>query len=225
MNPNQDRSPYYIEHSLLLRFLIVRYTEMLETEKPNLAPVWAGLGMVGLRQNLELKYAFQTLFSSSYTAQEVLTTSIDLFLTELHGLQATDSVDYVPKEIERRPLRERTARKFLFWCWSEGRKIKRERDFRFYPIWEVLAYQSLTSDEYVEEFERRCRVSQSSLETRLDDGLEIVKTAIFRRSIADALFRRGMPTGTRIDTENNHVQLTISAINDSGLRSREQDLL
>jgi hypothetical protein len=64
----------------------------------------------------------------------------------------------------------------------------RERDVRFYPIWEVLAYQALTSDEYVEEFERRCRFSQSSLKKRLDDGLEIIKTAIFRRSIADAFF-------------------------------------
>lgn len=185
---SSDSLGYYIEDTLLLRFLITRYTDMLQIKEPKLVPVWAGLGMVALRQNLELKYAFETLLSSSYTAQEVLTSSIDLFLTELHGLEATDADDYVPRKIARRPLRERTARKFLLWSWREGRKLKEERDFRFYPIWELISRLGLNADEYINEFERRCRFSQSSLETRLDDGLEIVKTAIFKRSLNDAIF-------------------------------------
>jgi hypothetical protein len=196
MIPDQDSPGYYIEDTLLLRFLIVRYTEMLEREKPNLVPVWAGLGMAALHQNKELQNAFKTLIScGSYTDGEVLTSSMDLFLAELKRLEMAESTDYVDKRIERRPLTPKTARKFLFWSWSEGRKMRRERDFRFYPIWEVLAYLALTSDEYVEEFERRCRFSQSSLKKRLDDGLEIVKTAIFRRSLDDAFFSKQLILG------------------------------
>lgn len=197
MTPDHDSFQYYMEDTLLLKFLIVRYSEMLGTDEPKLDPVWKGLGMAALHQNKQFQNAFKSLiFSGSYTVAQVLTSSLDLFLAELLRLESADATDYVEKEIKRPPMSPRTARKFRFWCWAEGRKMLREGDFRFYPIWEVLAYQSLTSDEYVEEFERRCRVSQSSLETRLDDGLEIVKTAIFRRSIADALFRQGMPTGT-----------------------------
>ena len=192
MTPDQDSSEYYIEDTLLLKFLIARYTEMLRTDEPKLDPVWKGLGLAALHQNKELKYAFETLLSSSYTTEQVLTSSLDLFLAELLRLESADATDYVEKEIKRPSMSPKTARKFLFWSWGEGRKMKREKDLRFYSVWEVLAYLALTSDEYVEEFERRCRVSQSSLETRLDDGLEIVKTAIFRRSIADALFRQDL---------------------------------
>lgn len=205
MNPDRDSSRYCIEDTLLLRFLIVRYTEMLEREKPNLVPVWAGLGMVALRQNLELKYAFQTLFSSSYSAQEVLTTSIDLFLAELHRLEATDYSDYVPKTIARSPLRERTARKFLFWCWGEGRKMSRERDFRFYPIWEAVSWLAFTSDKYLKGFEEMCRFSDDPVKVKLDEGLEVIKAAIFRRDIGSTSFEHYMRrTGTAAaDTETN----------------------
>ncbi len=197
MDPDRDNPRCYVEDTLLLRFLITRYNEMIGKDEPRLDPVWKGLGLAALHQNKELKYAFETLLSSSYTAQEVLTSSIDLFLTELHGLEATDAADYVPKKIARRPLSRRTKRKFLFWSWGEGRKMKRERDFRFYPVWELVSCLGLNADEYIKEFEKRCRFSQSSLENRLDDGLEIIKTAIFRRSIADTLFRQDLrQTGT-----------------------------
>ena len=195
MTPDHDGSRCYIEDTLLLRFLITRYNEMIGKDEPRLDPVWKGLGLAALHQNKELKYAFETLLSSSYTAQEVLTTSIDLFLTELHGLEATDAADYVPKEIARRPLGRRTERKFLFWSWGEGRKMKREKDFRFYPVWELISRLGLNADEYINEFEKRCLLSESPTETKLDDGLEIIKTAIFRRSIGDAIFSEQLILG------------------------------
>ena len=75
--------------------------------------------------------------------------------------------------------------------------MKREQDLRFYPVWELVSRLGLNADEYINEFEKRCLFSESPTETRLDDGLEIVKTAIFRRSIADALFRQDLrETGT-----------------------------
>lgn len=195
MDPDRDNPRYYVEDTLLLKFLITRHSEMLRTDEPRLDPVWKGLGMAALRQNKELKYAFETLLSSSYTAQEVLASSVDLFLAELHRLEATDADDYVSKKIERRPLTLKTARQFLFWCWREGRKMKDGQDFRFYPVWEVVSWLGLTSNDYVEEFERRCRFSQSSLKKRLDDGLEIIKTAIFKRSLDDAFFSEQLILG------------------------------
>src|SRR5208337_5681704 len=104
MDPDQDHSQYYIEDTLLLKFLITRYTEMLGVDEPRLVPVWTGLGMVALHQNRELENAFTTLISStSYTAEEVLTSSIDLFLAELIRLEAVDTTDYLRKPVERRP--------------------------------------------------------------------------------------------------------------------------
>lgn len=196
MIPDHDSSEYYVKDTLLLKFLITRHSEMLRTDEPKIDPVWKGLGMAALHQNKELQNAFKSLIScGSYRVGEVLTSSVDLFMAELDRLEATDAADYVPKKIARHPLTPKTARQFLFWCWREGRKMRRERDVRFYPIWEVLAYLALTSDEYVEEFERRCLFSESPTETRLDDGLEIVKTAIFRRSLDDAFFSEQLILG------------------------------
>ena len=47
MNSDHDSSQYYIEDTLLLKFLIIRFSEMLRSDEPRLDPVWAGLGMVG----------------------------------------------------------------------------------------------------------------------------------------------------------------------------------
>jgi hypothetical protein len=188
MTPDHDSS-HYIEDTLLLKFLITRYTEMLEIKEPSLVPVWSGLGLVALHQNKELRNAFETLVSPDlYTPQEALISSIDLFWAEMQRVEATDTTEYVPKKIERPPLSRKTGRRFLFWSWAEGRKMSKEKDFRFYPVWELVSWLGLNADEYINEFEKRCRFSQSSLEKRLDDGLEIIKAAIFKRSIADAFF-------------------------------------
>ena len=61
MTPTEGASPYYIEDRLLLRFLIKRYTEMGQTNNPNLSPVWRGLGLVGLHKNGELKKRFRDI--------------------------------------------------------------------------------------------------------------------------------------------------------------------
>lgn len=204
MNPDHESSQCYIEDTLLLKFLITRYSEMLGMDEPRLVPVWAGLGMVALHQNRELANAFEILISSdSYTVEESLTISIDLFMLELDRLATADTADYMEKRVERRPMRPRTARKFLFWSWGEGRKMKRERDLRFYLVWELVSWLALTSDEYIKAFDERCRFSESPVEVKLEDGLQIVKAATFRRRIDNNSFLRDMlKTGTTpIDTE------------------------
>jgi hypothetical protein len=190
-------SQYYIEDTLLLQFLIARYTEMLKTEdSPDPDPVWAGLGTVALSQNLELAHAFRTLISSdSYTSEEVLTTSIDLFVAELARLETVDVTDYVEKQVERRLLTRGTARKFRFWSWREGRKMKKEQDFRFYAVWELISWLAI-SDEYLTAFEDRCRFSESSTQKKLEEGHQIVKAAIYKRTIDEPFFQPDMPTHT-----------------------------
>ena len=203
MNKDHETSHYYIEDTLLLHFLITRFTEMLSSDGPKLDPIWAGLGLTGLHQNRELEDAFSILISSaSYSVEEVLTISIDLFLVELQRLEAVDATDYLGKSVERRPLSRRTARKFLFWSWREGRKMKQEQDFRFYPIWEVVAWRALNSDEYIQGFEQRCLFPTFPQEEKLDQGLQIVKAALFRRRIDSNSFLHDMlKTGTPIDKE------------------------
>jgi len=193
MHSDQDSSHYYIEDTLLLHCLITRFTEMLGTEEPNLVPVWPGLGMVALHQNKELENAFKTLISSdSYTVEETLTSSVDLFLAELDRLESADAADYMGKAVECRPLSRWTTRKFLFWSWGEGRKMKREGDFRFYSVWEVVSWLAMTSDEYIKAFEERCRFSESPTEEKIKAGLNVVKAAIFKRPVDATLFEHHM---------------------------------
>ena len=190
MDPDQDCPPYCIEDTLLLKFLITRFTEMLGMDEPRLVPVWTGLGMVALHQNRELENAFDILISSkSYTAEEILTSSIDLFLAELIRLEALDTTDYLRKPVERRPLSPRTARKFLFWSWGEGRKMKRDQDLRFYLVWELVSWLALSSDEYIKAFEEKCRFLESSTEKKIEEGLEVVKAAMFKRPIENTSFQ------------------------------------
>ena len=203
MDSDYETAHYYIDDTLLLKFLITRYTEMLGSDEPKLDPIWAGLGLTGLHQNRELENAFNILISSgSYTVQEALTISTDLFWVELQRLEAVDTTDYLGKSVERRPLSRRTARKFLFWSWREGRKMSIKQDFRFYSIWEVVAWRALNSDEYIKGFEQKCLFSSVPQEEKLDQGLQIVKAALFRRRIDSNSFLHDMlKTGTPIDKE------------------------
>lgn len=203
MNPEDDSSQYYIEDTLLLRYLITRFTEMLGSDEPKLDPIWAGLGLTGLHQNRDLESAFNILISSdSYTVEDVLNISIDLFVVELQRLETTakDTAHYVEKEIQRRPLTPRTARKFLFWSWREGRKMSKAQDFRFYPIWEVVSRLALNSEEYIKAFEQRCRFSTFPQEMKIYQGLPIIKAAIFRRRIDNGFF---YPTCSRPEPHND----------------------
>src|SRR5271157_3654474 len=193
----RELSGHCIEDTLLLRFLIVRYTEMLRMDEPRLVPVWKGLGMVALHQNKESEQAFKTLISSpSYTVEQILTSSIDLFLAELDRLEAADTTDYLEKRVERRPMSPGTARKLLYWSWGEGRKMVEEEVFEFYSIWELVSWLGLSSDEYIKEFEEKCRYSKLPKEKRLEEGLEVVKAAIFKRPVDDTFFQPDMPTVT-----------------------------
>ncbi len=193
MDSDHDSSQYYIEDTLLLHFLIVRYTEMLQLKEPRLVPVWAGLGLVALHQNKELANAFETLISSdSYTVEEVLTCSIDFFLVEIDRLATADAADYVEKRVARRPLSRRTERKFQSWAWHEGRRMKKENCFEYYSIWELVSFLALTSDEYIKAFEERCRFSESPEEVKLEQGLEVIKSATFRRRIDNTSFQPNM---------------------------------
>jgi len=186
MNPDHDSTQYYIADTLLLKFLIVRYSEMLGMEEPGFGPIWKGLGLVALHQHKELANAFEILISSdSYTVEEALNISIDLFVLELDRLATTDTADYVEKRVDRHPLSRRTERKFQSWAWREGRRIKKEQDFRFYLVWELISWLALTSDEYIKEFEAKCRFSESPMEVKLEKGLQIVKAATFRRKISN----------------------------------------
>jgi len=193
MTPDHDRPGCYIEDTLLLKFLLARYSEMLGMDEPRFDPVWKGLGLVALHQNKELANAFEILISSnSYTVEESLTISIDFFMLELDRLETAETTDYPEKKVERRPLSPRTARKFLFWSWREGRKMSREKDFRFYSVWELVSWLGLSSDEYIQAFEERCRFSEFSTEKKLEQGLEVVKAAIFGRDIGTTCFEHYM---------------------------------
>jgi len=199
-------SRHYIEDTLLLKFLIARYSEMLGTDEQRLDPVWAGLGMVALHQNVEMESAFNILISTdSFTVEEVLRSSIDLFLAELDRLEKVDTTDWLERRVERRSLTPRTARKFLFWSWREGRKMSltTDRDFRFYSIWELVSWLGLTSDEYIKEFEEKCRSSKLPKEKRLEEGLEVIKAAIFPRRIDNTSFQPLKTSTTQIDMETN----------------------
>jgi hypothetical protein len=181
MNPDQDMSRYYIEDTFLLKFLIKRYAEMLQMEQPRLVSVWGGLGLVALAQNKEFQNAFKILISSSsYTSEGVLTSSLNLFLAELSRLETADTPDYLIKKIERQPMRPGTARKLLSWSWREGRKMSKEGDFEFYPVWELISWLGLECDEEIREFDEKCRFTESQPEEKLEQGLDIVREAIRR---------------------------------------------
>lgn len=75
--------------------------------------------------------------------------------------------------------------------------MREEKDFRFYEVWELISWLGLSSDQYVKEFDEKCRFSESPVEVKLEDGLDLVKAAIFRRRINSTSFQQDMlKTGT-----------------------------
>ena len=187
MDADSGTFEYCIEHRLLLEFLIIRYSEMPGTDGTRLDPIWAGLGLVALNQNKELQRGFEILISSgSYSIMEIIASSIDLFLAEWHRVERATSTGYLEKKIECDSLSLKTAKQFLSWSWREGRVMHKSKNVRFYMVWEVITWIGLSSNidpEYVKEFDSICRSSTFPIETRLEYGLEIVKSGIFHRGI------------------------------------------
>jgi hypothetical protein len=197
MDADQDLSQLCIEDTLLLRFLITRYDEILLSDEPKLDPVWAALGLAALHKNGEWRSALEVMaFSDSYTTREVLEASIDIFAAELFRLQDVNTYYDCPEKPKNGQVRSRNRRKLLFWSWREGRKMGTKRYFEYYPIWELVSWLALY-DEYLKEFEKKCRFSSFPPEEKLEEGLQIVKAAIFRRKIDNNSFLQDMlKTGT-----------------------------
>ena len=80
-----------------------------------------------------------------------------------------------------------------------------EQVFEFYSIWELVSWLGLSSDEYIKAFEENCLFSESSTEKKIEEGLEVVKAAIFNRPIENTSFQPDpLKTGvTPIDMETN----------------------
>ena len=72
----------------------------------------------------------------------------------------------------------------------------KEQVFEFYLVWELVSWLGLSSDEYIKEFEERCRFSAFPVEVKLEEGLEVIKAAIFKRPVGDTFFQPDMPTVT-----------------------------
>jgi hypothetical protein len=176
-----------IEDTLLLEFCITRYDEILKGDQPRIGEVWTGLGLVALHQNKELLTAYKHLISSdSYMVKEILITSIDLFLSELHRLRSVEPSEYVAKEIQRTPLSRRVATKFRLWAWREGGNMTIEQGFlKFYPIWELVSWLGLGPYEQLRDFESNVMFSDLPLLERLERGLDIVVDSFKRRRSID----------------------------------------
>jgi hypothetical protein len=183
MEPITNPSSYYIEDTLLLEFLITRYDEILKQDQQRIGEVWTGLGLVALHQNKELLTAYKHLISSdSYMVKEILITSIDLFLSELHRLRSVEPSEYVEKEIQRTPLNRRAATKFRLWSWREGRNMTIEQEcLKYYPIWELVSWLGLGQYEQLTDFETNVMFSDLPLLERLERGVDIVIESFKRR--------------------------------------------
>ncbi len=58
--------------------------------------------------------------------------------------------------------------------------MRKEEDFEFYPIWELISWRAMEFDEQLREFEEKCLFSESPDAEKLEHGLDIVRTALRR---------------------------------------------
>ena len=170
-----------VQSSLLLEFLIERFNEMLASENPEIPVLLQEIGRVGLDGDEELIDYYTGILSSPHHAPKaIIQRAVDLFEAALQRDPDNRPMRYSKQREEQEPD-ERVCKHFRMTAFREGRKMSRERDFRYVKVFEMLAWIGLqTNHEGLAAFEQVRRSHADDPGKLLEAGRDILRYTLFR---------------------------------------------
>ncbi len=173
-----------IESSVLLNFLVKRFREALASHSPKVPFLVQGLGVVALGPDKELLANYTGLLGSPHLPpQEVIPRCIDIFQLALDR----DLDNPPPQEPSDQPEEdhepdEKFCKRILMNAAREGKIMAEHSDYRFFRVFEMLAWIGLQSDaEWLAEFEQVRRRFATDPEEMIARGRDILRDALFKR--------------------------------------------
>ena len=181
-----------IQPSVILKFMIKRWTEIAQTDHPKVPLVLQGLALSGLAGDVRLFNEYENTLSSTHLDPgEMIRRAVEIFHRALEGDPDNRPSQQPPPQEAERDSRPNVMiwKRVLMTALREGKIMEEQSDYRFVQVFEVLAWIGLAYDsERLAQFEE----VRTSLK---DDPEEMVKRA--RDILRDALFRRGAPGRVR----------------------------
>jgi len=171
-----------LEPTLLLRYLIQRYDELLESDNPRINLTLGGLSLSGVAHDGESEAELQRiLYPATHPDHDVLNRCKDIFLRTLDRTKP----EQTPRlgHGGRLPsLDERTCRQILVTALREGKRMIADENYEYAKIIESIGWIALRCyPRRLKEFENAWKTSQDDLGGATRRAVEILRTAFRRR--------------------------------------------
>jgi hypothetical protein len=173
-----------IEPSLILKFLIKRFNEVLASGHSKVPFLLQGLGLVGLAGDEESLANYKGMLSSPHFPPiEIIRRAVEIFQIALKADPDNASSERPREQTEDgHALDEKASRHVMMVALREGRQMLQEHDVRFVRIFEMLGWISLQGDpEWLAEFEQVRSSFPGDPEGLIEAGRDILREALFRR--------------------------------------------
>ncbi|MGO9570402.1 MAG: hypothetical protein ACLP5H_22955 [Desulfomonilaceae bacterium] len=173
-----------LQSSLLLQFLIKRFSEALSSDSPKVPFLLQGMGLAGLGGDEELLLNYKGLLASSILPpKEIIRRSVELFQVALARDPDTSSFQDSREQTEEdRPLNEKASRHVMMVALREAKIMIEQSDYRHSKIVEMLGWIGLQIDpEWLAEFEQVRSSFADDPEEMIERGRDILRDALFRR--------------------------------------------
>ena len=171
------RSRPSVDPELLVRFVVKKCSETVESEYTEPPPVVVALALAGMSQDLNFYNRLKDLICSSDAADNILKVSNDLFIPALGLFQGRQSPDDPEHEGENLFPDEHNCKQVLEYALREGRKMLSEEDYEFVRVFEILIRAGLLCCSFrLLQFDEVRDSSQDDPENLIRRGIEIIES-------------------------------------------------
>jgi hypothetical protein len=170
-----------IEPTLLLKYLIKRYGELLESDHPRIPFVLGGLSLSGVAHDKESEAELQrALYPTTYPDHALLNRCKDVLTRTLDRTKQEQTPRHSGDDRGLPSLDERACRQMLISALREGKKMVAAEDYEFAQIIRILGWISLQCyPKRLTEFEDAWLEQAPEQATRR--AVEVLRSAFSRR--------------------------------------------
>jgi hypothetical protein len=180
-----------LQSSLLLNFLVKRFSEGLTSDSPKVPFLLQGLGLVGLATDEDLLANYKGLLASPILPPaEIFRRAVEIFHFALQrdpdnrssqGLTDRSDEDHEPDE--------KLSKRIIMNALREGKIMAEQSDYRYVQVFVVLGWGGLQCDqERLSQFERILQSFADDPEELVRRGRDVLKDALFRPGTKIRLF-------------------------------------
>jgi len=171
-----------IEPTLLLRYLIGRYDELLQTDNPRIPFVLGGLSLSGVAHDEESQAELQRiLYPTTYPDHALLNRCKDVFLRTLDRTKEGQTRERSGDDGRLPSLDERTCRQILLTALREGRRMIADDSYEYAKVVESTGWIALQCyPRRLAEFEDAWL--EQDPRDAIRRSVEVLRTAFSRRN-------------------------------------------